>query len=88
LAIAFYNYALYNKSNYWKGGEKLKDAIREARMKKALTQEDVANRMGVTQAAVSQWENGVTVPQTRDILKLSEVLGVSVSELLGEKVTA
>lgn len=66
----------------------MKDFIREARLRKALTQEEVARKMGVTQAAVSQWETGVTIPQTRDLLKLSEVLGVSVSELVGEKVTA
>ena len=66
----------------------MKDVIREARQNKMMTQEDVAREMGVTQAAVSQWETGITIPQTRDLLKLSEVLGVSVSELIGEKVTA
>ena len=66
----------------------MKDTIREARQKKDMTQEALAHEMGVTQAAVSQWENGVTIPQTRDLLKLADVLGVSVSDLIGEKVTA
>ena len=62
----------------------MKDVIREARQRKFLTQEELAQELHVTQAAVSQWENGITVPQTRDLLKLAEVLEVSVAELLGE----
>ena len=66
----------------------MKDTIREARQKKDMTQEALAHEMGVTQAAVSQWENGITIPKTRDLLKIADVLGVSVSDLIGEKVTA
>ena len=62
----------------------MKDSIREARLRKNLTQEKLAQEMGVTQAAVSQWENGVTIPRTCDLIKLAEVLGVSVTELLQE----
>ena len=62
----------------------MKDVIRDARQKKMLSQEELAQEMHVTQAAVSQWENGVTIPRTCDLLKLAEVLDVSVSELLGE----
>ena len=62
----------------------MKESIRDARLRKGFTQEELAHEMGVTQAAVSQWESGVTIPRTCDLLKLSEVLGISVSELLGE----
>lgn len=58
--------------------------IREARLRKAFTQERLAQEMNVTQSAISQWENGVTVPRLSELLKLCETLGISVSELLDE----
>lgn len=58
--------------------------IREARLRKAFTQKRLAQEMNVTQSAISQWENGVTVPRLSELLKLCETLDISVSELLDE----
>jgi transcriptional regulator with XRE-family HTH domain len=62
----------------------MRKKIREARLRKALTQKRLAQEMHVTQSAISQWENGVTVPRLSELLKLCETLDISVSELLDE----
>lgn len=48
--------------------------IKELRDASALTQQDLANVLGVTVQAVSQWENDKTVPDTRHLLALLEHL--------------
>lgn len=48
--------------------------IRSRRIAANLTQEELAKRVGVTQAAISQWETGHSVPQSQ-LKKLEEVLG-------------
>lgn len=63
----------------------MKDVIREARRRIGLNQTELAERMGVTQAAVSHWENGETMPTPRQIPRLAEVLKIKVSELFGEQ---
>ncbi len=59
--------------------------IRMIREAKALTQEQVAEQIGVSFQAVSAWERDEYKPDTERILKLAEVLDVSVSSLLEEK---
>lgn len=56
--------------------------ISEAREKRSLTQTDVAKYLGVTQGAVSQWENGMAMPRVELLPKLAELLGCTVDELL------
>ena len=66
----------------------MKDNIKAARLRIGMTQEELANRMNVTQAAVSHWEQGISFPNSRQIVTLAEVLKTTVAELFGEKVTA
>lgn len=61
--------------------------IYERRVEKGLTQTDVAQKLGVTAAAVSKWENGSAKPRYELLLRLAEVLDVSTEELVqGEKI--
>lgn len=55
--------------------------IQELREAANLTQVQVALRMGVSQNTVSQWENEVALPRTRDLPLLANVLGCSINEL-------
>ena len=55
------------------------------RKEKGLTQEELANHMGVSPQAVSKWENDQTCPDITALPKLSRLLGVSVDELLEGK---
>lgn len=56
-------------------------ALRKAR---GLSQEELAARLGVVRQTVSKWERGYSVPDAELLIKLAEVLEVSVAELLGE----
>ena len=57
--------------------------IRNFRKKNDLTQEALADRLGVTYQSISRWENGNTYPDLELLPAISEVLAVSVDELLG-----
>ena len=60
--------------------------IAERRKKANLTQMQLADKLGITDKAVSKWERGVAMPDTSIMLELCELLGISVNELLsGEK---
>ena len=61
--------------------------IAECRKQKNLTQMQLAEKLGITDKAVSKWERGIAMPDTSIMLELCEFLGISVNELLsGEKI--
>jgi len=53
------------------------------RKEKGLSQEKVAEYMEVSRQAVTKWESGLSRPSTDNLIRLSELLGVSVQTLLG-----
>lgn len=57
--------------------------IRNFRKKNDLTQEALADRLGVTYQSISRWENDVTYPDLELLPAIAEVLSVTVDELLG-----
>lgn len=57
-------------------GEKIKK-LREAA---GMSQEALAERMGVTRQAVSKWEHDLSVPDMQNLLKLSALFGISMEE--------
>ena len=57
--------------------------IRNFRKKNDLTQEALADRLGVSYQSISRWENGTTYPDLELIPAIAEVLAVTVDELLG-----
>ncbi len=63
------------------GEKKLKNTLKVQRAKKDLTQEQLAELVGVTRKTINTVENGVYIPSTYLALKLSKVLGVTVEEL-------
>ena len=68
--------------------EKTGKFIAELRKEKGMTQEQLAEKMGVTDKSISRWENGKTMPDLSMITILAEELNVEVSELLnGRKMT-
>ena len=54
----------------------------ELRLRRGLTQYQLGALVGVSYQAVSKWENGSSKPQIDILCKLSEILGISVDELL------
>ena len=59
--------------------------IKELRKKNDLTQERLADYLGVTYQSVSKWETGVTMPDLALILPMAKFLHVTTDELLGAK---
>jgi transcriptional regulator with XRE-family HTH domain len=60
--------------------------ISELRNNKNLTQKELAEQLGVTDKAVSKWERGLSCPDISLLAKLSQILGVTIGELVnGEK---
>ncbi len=61
--------------------------IASLRKDKNLTQEELAEKLYVTDRAVSKWERGLSLPDAGNMLDLCNILGITVNELLnGEKI--
>lgn len=60
----------------------LGENIRENRIRSRMTQEFVAEQLGVSRQAVSKWENGTSEPSTGNLLALAKLFGMGVEELL------
>ena len=56
--------------------------LRLLRSKNRLTQEDVAEKIGVTRQAVAKWENGDTLPDILNCEALADFYGVSLNDLV------
>ena len=56
--------------------------IQTLRKRQGMTQEQLAQRLGVSRQAVSRWELDEVLPETANLLPLSRALGVSVDSLL------
>ena len=56
--------------------------VAELRKAKGMTQADLAQKMGITDKAVSKWERDLSYPDIASIPRLAEILGVSVDELM------
>lgn len=59
--------------------------LRKARKNRGVTQIQLAEKLGVTQATVARYEKGIMTPEVRRITQIAKVLGVSVQELFEEK---
>lgn len=69
---------MYDLNHIYKVG----NLISKLREEKGLSQSDLGSYIGVTNKAVSRWENGRGYPDTSILLKLAEVLEITVDELL------
>ena len=62
--------------------------LKELRREKGLTQEQLAERFGVTNRSVSRWENGVNMPDLDLVIDIADYFEVSIDEFLdGERKT-
>ncbi len=60
----------------------LGDNLFKARRKKGLSQEDVAEKLGISRQTVSKWETGETLPDIRQAKRLAMLYGLSLDELI------
>ena len=52
------------------------------RKNKGMTQQEIADKLGVTNKAVSKWETGEAFPETAQLVPLADMFGVTVDDLL------
>jgi transcriptional regulator with XRE-family HTH domain len=77
------------ESRLQQGGHMTKEighALQKARIALGLSQADVADKLGVSRAAVGQWERGDTAPSTGRLLAVCRLLGLDVSEITKREV--
>ena len=60
----------------------LGEVLKDHRMRCSITQECVAEALGVSRQAVSKWENGTADPSTSNLLKLARLYGISPEDLI------
>ena len=60
--------------------------IAECRKKQGLTQLQLAERLNITDRAVSKWENGKSMPDSSIMLELCDVLNITVTDLLNGEI--
>ena len=60
----------------------LGETIKEQRTRCRMTQEFVAESLGISRQAVSKWESGASDPSTSNLLALAKLFGVSAEDLL------
>ena len=67
--------------------EKIGKFIFELRKEKKMTQQELADKIGVTDRAISKWENGRGMPDLSLMKPLCEILGITLNELIsGERI--
>ena len=59
-------------------------AIKAHRIEHKMTQEFVAETLGVSRQAISKWENGTSDPSTSNLIALAKLFGISGEDLLKE----
>ena len=62
--------------------EKFGTFVAELRKEKGLMQKELAEKLYVSDKAVSKWERGLSIPDVALLVPLAEILGVTVTELL------
>ena len=65
---------------------RIADKIKNARIQKGYTQEQSAENLLVSRQTISNWENGKSLPDIISIIKMSELYGLSLDEMMkGDK---
>lgn len=64
----------------------LADKIIDERKKNGWSQEELANKLGVSRQAVSKWESAGSIPDLQRILQMSELFGVTTDYLLKDEI--
>ena len=60
----------------------LGEVLKDHRTRCSMTQEFVAEALGVSRQAVSKWENGTADPSTSNLLKLAKLYGIAPEDLI------
>lgn len=64
----------------------LSERIYKFRRKSGLSQEQLAEKIGVSRQAISKWESGISMPELEKLLALSECFHITLDELVKEEI--
>ncbi len=67
--------------------DKIGKFIRDLRTKNNLTQNDLAEKLGVSNMAVSKWENGKNIPDIEILMMISKLFNVEISDILNGEIS-
>lgn len=81
-ALRKYTRSSSNEKEKIEDAKTLGEKLKQHRVAHKMTQEFVAESLGVSRQAVSKWESGVSSPSTANLLALAELYGVKAEELL------
>lgn len=56
--------------------------FKEARIKAGLTQEEVAQKLGLNRSTIARWETGIGLPRADSLADIADVLGCTIDDLL------
>lgn len=62
----------------------IEERLKKLREQNAMTQTELAKKLGITRSSVNAWEMGISVPSTQYIIELSLLYKVSTDYLLGQ----
>lgn len=60
--------------------------IKEKRKEKNITQSELAERLGITDRAISKWENGICLPDASNLPELCKILDISINDLFSGEI--
>ena len=66
---------------------KFGDKLIELRKKNGYSQEELAEKLGVSRQSVSKWESNNTYPETDKIIQIANLFDCSMDDLINDKVT-
>ena len=74
------------KGDYYMDQIKIGKFIQERRKKKKLTQSELAEKLNVTDRAISKWENGVCLPDVNNVQELCKLLEITINDLFSGQI--
>ena len=60
------------------------DKLQKIRKENNITQEGLADKLGVSRQAVSKWESGTAYPDTEKLIQMSKIFNISLDELVND----
>lgn len=63
-----------------------RENLKILRKARGISQENLAMRLNVVRQTISKWETGASVPDAEQLMKIADILEVSVSDLLGTRI--
>ena len=79
-------HAIFDLPRQRSGTHHVSENLKTLRKQKGFSQEELATRLHVVRQTISKWEKNLSVPDADTLIRLAEILEVSVSELLGTKI--